>query len=230
MPRPPCQTGFVDRWPDELHERGNIAHQRLLLAAPVLGLWTIRAQLLPDDLQARRLVPGRLGIEEPVTPQQFRVGDYGLLRYAHEHMEMVGENGVGEDLDPAVFGHLPELPAQDLLGRTVEEPCSGHRPAQAMVHGLAGLRRHLDPRLSHATCQCYNIFHSVNAAVSSFSTCPLFPPSIFAVGPFVNAALRTGTAGCPRLRQQLVSELRRQAGRHPPRGDRERKRPDQARL
>ena len=142
----------------------------------MLGLWTIRAQLLPDDLQARRLVPGRMGIEEPVTPQQFRVGDYGLLRYAHEHMEMVGEDGVGEDLDPAVFGHLPELPAQDLLGRTVEKPCSGHRPAQAMVYGLAGLRRHLDPRLSQATCQCYHLFHSVNAAVSSFSTCPLFSP------------------------------------------------------
>jgi len=42
-------------------------------------------------------------------------------------MEVVGEDGVGEDLDPAEFRHQPELAPQDFLGRVVEEPLPVHR-------------------------------------------------------------------------------------------------------
>ena len=53
-------------------------------------------------------------------------------------MEVVGHERVGENLDTAVAGDLPELLAQDLLGRVIEEESPVHRSGHAVVDRIAG--------------------------------------------------------------------------------------------
>jgi hypothetical protein len=66
-------------------------------------------------------------------------------------MEMVGEDGIGQDLQTAVIGHLPQLLPEHLTIHRFEEPLPIHRAAHAMVRRLALFRWYFDPSLSHAT-------------------------------------------------------------------------------
>ena len=116
----------------QLHERRKVPHLRQMAAAPVLRLGSVDGQLLLNDLQPSGLIAGRPRIEHRVPAQQFRVGDHGLLRHAHQHVEMVREDDIGEDLEAAVIGHLPELAPQDLLGLSVEQPVPSHGAAPGL--------------------------------------------------------------------------------------------------
>jgi hypothetical protein len=104
-----------------------------LPAAPSAGFGTISGELGLDNLQPGALVPGRARVQRLVAAEQFRVGRELFLRHAHEDMEMVTEDGVGKDLNPAEIGDLPELFAQNLLRRIVEDSFAVHRAGHAMA-------------------------------------------------------------------------------------------------
>jgi hypothetical protein len=64
-------------------------------------------------------------------------------------MEVIGEDGISEDMHPAIVGHLPKLPAEDFLCGIVEQTLAVHRPGHAMVNSLALGGGDLDARSSH---------------------------------------------------------------------------------
>jgi len=84
-----------------------------------------------------------------VAAEQFRVGRELFLRHPHEDMEMVAEDGIGEDLDSAKIGDLPELFAQNLLRWIVQDSFAVHRAGHAMVNCLTHLWVHFDACRSH---------------------------------------------------------------------------------
>ncbi len=65
------------------------------------------------------------GIESAQT-QKFSVGERCFLWDSEKTMEVVGQDGVGENGDATVVGDLPELMAEDLLGRIVEQALAVH--------------------------------------------------------------------------------------------------------
>jgi hypothetical protein len=64
-------------------------------------------------------------------------------------MEVIAEDGVRKDLNSAKIGDLPELFAQNLLGRIVQDSFAVYRAGHAMVNRLSHLRLNFDARHSH---------------------------------------------------------------------------------
>ena len=62
---------------------------------------------------------------------------------------MIGEDGVGVDVDTAEGGDLPELFAEDFAGWLVEEALTVHHAGDAVIDGIAGLGRDLDSGFTH---------------------------------------------------------------------------------
>ena len=50
-------------------------------------------------------------------------------------MEVIGHDRVGEDAKAAIAGDLPELFAEDLLGRVIKEKGPVHRAGHAVIDG-----------------------------------------------------------------------------------------------
>ena len=130
---------------EQFHEVGDIAHQCQLATPPRLALGTAGHQLRLNHLDTRLLVLGRLGVKQTVATQQLRIRRDGLLRHAHQDVEVVAEDRVGEDFDNAKPRHQPELASQDFLGRIVEEALSRHHSSHAVV----GCRPNLDAPQPH---------------------------------------------------------------------------------
>src|SRR5580704_10747302 len=103
-----------------------------------------------------------------------------LLRQPHEHMKMIGEDGIGQDLQTAVIGHQPQLLPEHLTIHWFEEPLPIHRTAHAMVHCFTLFRWHLDPSLSHAR---------------SLARFPSLP-SLFCLSLKKSVSLKKSGAGC----------------------------------
>jgi hypothetical protein len=55
-------------------------------------------------------------------------------------MKVIRQDGMGDNLDPTVDGHLPELLSQHLLCHVVEQSLTVHRPRHAMINRLPFLR------------------------------------------------------------------------------------------
>ncbi len=138
---------------EQLHEGGDVAHECELPLAPRLALGSAGGELALDHLEPFGLILGRLRVKEAVAAQQLGVGRDGLLRHAHEHMEVVAQDGVREDFDAAELGGEPELFSQDLLCRVVDHPLPVHRAGHAVVHRRRLLRRDLDARRPHRRAQ-----------------------------------------------------------------------------
>ena len=62
---------------------------------------------------------------------------------------MIGEDGVGVDVDTAEGGDLPELFAEDFAGWLVEEALTVHHAGDAVIDGIAGLGWDLDSGFAH---------------------------------------------------------------------------------
>jgi hypothetical protein len=94
---------------------------------------------------------------------------------------MIGEDGPGQHLHPAVVGHGPELPPEILLIHRIKQPFPINCPANAVIHRFRLLRLDFDPSCSHA--------HSLarkSARLRLFSTRPYRSNSI---GPTFNPSL-----------------------------------------
>jgi hypothetical protein len=74
-------------------------------------------------------------VEHLEAPEQFLVRDIGFARHADKQMEVVGHDGVGEDVDAAEVCDLPELFAEDLLGGVVEVSLAIDGAGDAVVDG-----------------------------------------------------------------------------------------------
>jgi len=77
-------------------------------------------ELLGDGFNAEFLVGVGFLVEHIKTTEQFLVVGRVLQRHAHEHVDVVGHDGVGEDVDAAEIGDLPDLFAEDFLCGIVE--------------------------------------------------------------------------------------------------------------
>ena len=88
---------------------------------------------------------------------------------------MVGEDGVGVDVNTAEGGDLPELFAEDFAGRLVEEALTIHDPSDAVIDRIAGLGWDFDSGFTHGTQE---IRSTQNQQLTQpFSACPCYGPS-----------------------------------------------------
>ena len=62
---------------------------------------------------------------------------------------MVGEDGVGVDVNTAEGGDLPELFAEDFAGWLVEEAFAVHHAGNAVIDRIARIHRDLDSGFTH---------------------------------------------------------------------------------
>jgi len=103
-----------------------------------------------DDLESGRLVLGGLGVEHRIAAEQFCVRwDFLPVRHPYQDVKVIGQHRIGEDFDPAIVGHLPELLAQDFLADVIDQVLPVHRSGYAVINRLPVRRRHLDPCMSH---------------------------------------------------------------------------------
>jgi len=135
---------------EHLHESRDITHLGQLAPAPELSLRGVRLQIGLDDLQSEDAVFRGLGIEHLVAPQQFFIAEGLGLGNPDQDVEMIGEDGPGQDLHPAVVGHGPELPTEILLIHRIKQPFPVNCPADAVIHSFRLLWLDFDPSCSHA--------------------------------------------------------------------------------
>jgi hypothetical protein len=79
-------------------------------------------------------------MQELVAAEQLGVGDGGALGDVNEDVEVVGEDGVSDDLDVAEFGDLPDHFAKDLAGRFVKKRFAVYAARHEMVVGIGFTR------------------------------------------------------------------------------------------
>lgn len=78
------------------------------------------------------------------------VGDFGRFRNMNQNMEVIVENGVSENLNPAILGHSPKLKPKLLLIRRTEQKLSIHCSSDAMVGSWSLRWIEFDSRSPHA--------------------------------------------------------------------------------
>jgi len=123
---------------EELHELGDVAHERELTFAPSLALGVGGVEPGLDDLESGLLEAGGFGVEDGVAAEEFGVGYGGGFGNLKEDVEVIGEDGVSEDSDAAEVGDLAELAAEGFLGGIVEEEGTVHGAGHDVVDRLSG--------------------------------------------------------------------------------------------
>ncbi len=69
-------------------------------------------------------------------------------------MEVIGKDGVSEDIDAAKVGDLPNLTAEGVLGVIVEEKSPVHCAGHNVINGDTRVGGDLDARVSHERKWC----------------------------------------------------------------------------
>lgn len=71
-----------------------------------------------------------------VAAKQFVVGHRFGLGNMDQYMEVIGHDGVGDDVNAAKLRHLPEHGDQDLASPRVEQGPALHAPGHAVINGI----------------------------------------------------------------------------------------------
>jgi hypothetical protein len=151
---------------EQLEERRKVAHQSELALAPGDSQGTVGSQLGFDDLQASGLKAGGMRIKNPVTTQEFRIGDGLPEGDQNQKMEVVAQKSIGKDVDPTVVGNLPELLAKHLLGRVIQKEFTINRPADDVVSGDRIKRGELEAGVAHRRRVIFCIYIAIKFHLS----------------------------------------------------------------
>ena len=95
------------------------------------------------------MVGSRLRVQYAVPPQQLLIRNHTLPGNPDENVEVIGQNGVGEDLNPAEIRNFPDHPTKRFLAAFIEKKFAVNGPRHAMVTGLIPARVDLDPVPAH---------------------------------------------------------------------------------
>src|SRR5947209_8162533 len=71
------------------------------------------------------------------------------MRYSHQYVKMITQDGVGQNFHAAVLRHLPSLLSQDVHTRIIDDALTIHHSRHAMVHRDFDFRVHLYTSHSH---------------------------------------------------------------------------------